>query len=225
MSTWYIGLGVIVMLIVGFIKQFFAIRSHIGQHELVSEFLGKFIDWCNGRGQDYSLYNWLIKKSETVQVALGQTGLMNVRKPFENRYHADMPIILNFIPEIHNEFSNDPTYRGSISQSNLSFSIQSVDGCLRRFLGTKATVIGNEQKRLWNPFVWFGGGIRWLLEIPLILLSESGGLSNRRRTAIVKGRIFSFFSGSVSLAAFVGTVMSIILGWDKCVEIVKDWLK
>jgi len=167
----------------------------------------------------------LLEKSEIVQAALGHSGRMNYRPACERYYIVDTPIILNFIPTIQSEFQDTTRHRGSISQTNLGFMVRSVEECLRRFIGTDETRISRERRRFYNPLVWFGGGIRWILEIPLILLSESGGLSSRRRTAIVKGRIFSFFSGSVSIAAFVGTVMSIILGWDKCVEIVKDWLK
>ena len=223
MNTWQIILALVVLLFIGGVRQLLALRYCVKQHELACEFLGKFIEWCNGRANDNALYDWILRKSEVLQLALGHSGLMNIRRPFESGYHTNVPILLNSIPEIHHAF-HDEMFRGnSISQNNLAFSIQSVDGCLRRFIGSQEERIRRERFRLLNPAVWFGGGIAWLMELPLAILSEAGGISSHRRMAIVSSRIFSLFSGLVALASFVATAMAIVLGWETFISIITRW--
>jgi len=225
MNNWQIVLALVVLLVIGATKQFIFLRSLAKQHKLAHTFLSKFIEWCNGQGQDHPLYNWILSKSEVVQAALGNSGLMNIRRPFENGYHTNVPILLNSVPEIRNAFHNDLLSENSISQANLAFSIQSVDGCLRRHIGSQGEQLHREKLRLFNPLVWFGGGIAWLMELPLTILSEAGGISSQRRIAIISGRLFSLFSGLTALASFITAVMAIVLGWDKFVSVITQWVK
>jgi|GEM_PF-1639145 len=225
MSTWYIVLALAALLAIGAVRQYLFLQSLIKRLELMKEFLNKFIEWCNGGGQDQAIYNWLLSKSEVVQIELGTTGLTHYRRPFENAYLTNVPIILNFIPEILKIFHNGMLSFSSFSQESQIFHIQAVDECLRRHIGSREELLENERKRLFNPLVWFGGGIAWLMELPLTILSEAGGISSELRGRIVRGKVFSFFSGIAAVATFFAAIVAIVIGWDKFISIISQWMK
>ncbi len=224
MSAWQITLVFAGIMVSGFVRQYFTLRSHRKQAEFACAFLCKFIEWCDGQGKNNVLYNWILGNSEKIQNVIGYSGLMDMRRPFENAYHTNVPIILNLIPDIYSTLNNDDPWRNSILRRNLVFSIQSVDGCLRRYIGSKEEKIRHEQLRLFNPFVWFGGGIAWLMELPLSVLSEVGGISSERKIAIARGRIFSLAKGIVSIASLISIIMAFVLDWEEFMSTILQWI-
>ncbi len=76
MMTWQIILVPIVILLIGIVRQCFILFSVIKQRMFMCKFRNKFIDWCNGEAQDDMLYNWILRKSELVQITLGEGGLI-----------------------------------------------------------------------------------------------------------------------------------------------------
>lgn len=220
MATWQVILIPICLVAAGFVRQVLILRKKALRLDLATEFLNKFLDWCNGRAQDHSLYNWMLGKSETVQTMLGAGGLIHLRRPFENGYHPNCPIILNAIPEIQREWSD--SWRDS--QTIQTYG-QMVDGCLRRFIGSTEEQLRRERARLFNPLVLFCGGVAWLMELPLFILSETKFITTSRRMIIANGRLFSLLSGVVTLATLVATIMTIVMGWDKFAAVVAGWAK
>jgi len=220
MTTWHIILVPVALLIAGLMRQVFIVRKKNIRLLLADEFLSKFLDWCNSRGQDHTLYNWLLSKSETVQTMLGGGGLMHIRRPFESGYHPNVPVILNAIPEIQHEWRDDWRKGRTIETY-----AQMVDGCLRRFIGSTEEQLRRERTRLFNPLVLFCGGVAWLMELPLFILSETKIISTSQRAIIANGRLFSFFSGVVTLATLIATLMTIVMGWDGFVKVLGSWRK
>ncbi|MBC8217822.1 MAG: hypothetical protein H8E73_05100 [Planctomycetes bacterium] len=220
MSTWIVILVPLGTLLVGFMRQQSILRNKMSRINLATEFLNNFLEWCNSRGQDHSLYNWLLSKSETVQTMLGTRGLIHLRKPFESGYHRNCPIILNAIPEIEREWCNEWRVGRTIQIYG-----QMVDGCLRRFIGSTEEQLRCERIRLFNPVVLFCGGVAWLMELPLFILSETKIITTTRRALIANGRVFSLLSGLTSLAVLTATIMTIVMGWEKFNAIVTGWIK
>ena len=79
--------------------------------------------------------------------------------------------------------------------------------------------------RVLNPLVLFCGGIAWILEIPLFILSEANIISANRRAIIVNGKTFSLLSSIVTLATLAGTVIGIVKEWDQFQKTVAGWLR
>ena len=130
---WWIILLVVALLTVGFIRQVMILRRAVERISLATEFLNKFINWYEL--QDYVLYDWLLRKSETVQSMLGATGRVSLRRPFENGYHRNVPIILNSISEIQREWRSAGVLAKSLFGRTFSWwTIVFVDssGLLRR---------------------------------------------------------------------------------------------
>jgi hypothetical protein len=219
MTTWQIILIPISMVVIGLVRQLYVLRRKASQLDLACEFLNKFIEWCNSRTQDHALYDWMLRKSDAVQIMLGAGGLMHLRRPFENGYHTNIPIILNGIPDIQNEWRNQ--WRND--QTIHSYT-QAIDGCLRRFIGSTEEQLGRERTRFFNPLVLFCGGVAWLMELPLLILSETKVITANRRAIIVGGKLFSLVSGLVALAAMVGTIVTLVTGWERFVQIITGWV-
>ncbi|GAB4108546.1 MAG: hypothetical protein Kow00105_15870 [Phycisphaeraceae bacterium] len=221
MATWQIILIPAGLIALGLIRQLLILRKKVVRHDLATEFLDKFLEWCEGNARDHSLYNWMIHHSDTVQAMLARSGLVCLRRPFENGYHTDYPVILNAIPEIHRMYGNNLLRL----DDNCRTMIQLVADCLRRFIGRTEEQYRRERMRLFNPLVLFCGGVAWLMELPLFILSETKIITTSRRAIIVNGRAFSLLSGVVALATLVATVMNIVMGWDKFVAVVTGWMQ
>ena len=220
MTTWQIILIPIGLMLIGLIRQVAILRKKVLRLDLATEFLNKFLEWCNGRAQDHSLYSWMLSKSEIVQTMLAGGGLMSIRRPFENGYHQNVPVILNAIPELQREWC-DYLRDGRAIQT----WAQMVTDCLQRFIGTTEEEHRRERSRLFNPLVLFCGGVAWLMELPLFILSETKIITTSRRMVIASGRAFSLLSGVVTLATLVATIMTIAMGWDKFAAVVAGWVK
>ena len=225
MTTWHIILTLIVLMVIGLIRQRHIVRKKVLRIDLATEFLSKFVEWCNGQAKDHALYNWMLNKSETAQTMLGGGGLIDVRPPCANYIVHNHAVILNEIPEIQKEFFDDLRTFNSIAHKNLATRIQMVDSCLRRFIGTTEEEHRRERTRLFNPLVLFCGGVAWLMELPLFILSETKIITTSRRAIIANGRLFSLLSGIVTLATLVATTMTIVMGWEGFVAIVTKWTK
>lgn len=220
MAIWQITLILIGLIGLGLIRQFFILRNKKMRLDLTSEFLVKFIDWFNSNGQEHALYNWLLNKSEPVQAMLGASGLIHLRKPFESGYHPNCPIILNGIAEIDRELRND--WRDGRTVETYAHM---VEGSLRRFIGSAEEAFNHERKRMFNPLVLFCGGVAWLMELPLFILSETKVISASRRAIIANGRVFNLLSGVVTLATLIATIMTIVMGWDAFAGVISGWMK
>ncbi len=63
-----------------------------------------------------------------------------------------------------------------------------------------------------------------ILGIPLDILHSIGLISSNNLTKIKRNIIFKILGGIISLLTFVSTIMSIILGWNEFVELMKNIL-
>jgi hypothetical protein len=217
MATWQIILVLLLIPVIGLISKIVRIKQEAKQVNLVVEFLERFVEWINGDGENYQSYNWLIAKSDVVQSIIGRFGLIHFRAPFNAYSVKNYPVILNAIPEIR-KLLKDPFPIGNAR----SFYINTVDGCLRRYLGSQEELNRNRIKNLINPVTLFCAGIACILEIPVYLLAECKIISHSRSMGIVKGRIFSLFSGLATLATLISGIMAIVMGWEKFITVIKS---
>lgn len=212
MKTWQIILLLLGILLIGFVRELVWLRIRVKRINAVGEFLEKFIEWTNSQGKNYELYNWLIMKSDIIQMKLGRFGVISYRAPFGIYTTNNYAVILNAIPEINKEF------HGLFPiEDSLSFHITAVDNCLRRYLGSE----GEEGLGcLLNPIRLFCRGIGTFLELPVYFLEECRIISSARSLSIVNGLFFRVISGMTALLTLVSTIMTVAMGWDGFVDIV-----
>ncbi|MFI4910958.1 MAG: hypothetical protein ACIAQZ_04755 [Sedimentisphaeraceae bacterium JB056] len=215
METWQMILVLVVIAIVGLVSEYHQIRKKRKKLKLVQEFLGNFDEWCSSQWNDKQLYNWMISKSEIIQKQLGYSGLIDLRLPFEKGYHKNYPIILNSIPAIQRGISD--LY---LNKEEVATYCQMVDGCLRRFIGSREEYISYRLKKLYNPLSLFCNGIGVILAIPVYMLEECKIISPNRSELITESNFFGFINLIASLVTIVSGSMVIVLGWDKFVQII-----
>lgn len=225
MTTWQIILMPIGLIIIGLIRQLLILRKMGLRHDLAREFLGRFIEWVNSRGRNHAEYNWLVEQSETVQEMLGHSGMIAFTDRLRGLQANSWPIVLNALPEMNHAFSDrDYGWLEPMVKRNLQMA-QYVENSLRRFIGSIGEQRRRERTRLFNPLVLFCGGVAWLMELPLFILSEAKIITASRRAIIVNGRAFSLLSGIVTLATLFATMMTIVMGWGKFVAVVTRWME
>jgi len=220
MRAWQIILILLLIPLIGFVSEFFRVRREAKHLNLVGEFLEKFINWVNGKGKDYQLYNWLIAKSDSVQTIIGRFGLIHFRAPFNIYSVKNYPVILNGLPEIRKQFHEMFPVGNA-----LSFYIDAVDGCLRRYLGSQEELTKHDIRNLINPVRLFCGGVAWILELPINFLTDCKVISSSRSLRIVNGKLFAIFSGLATLVTIMTGIMAIVMGWDNFISVVGSLMK
>ena len=218
MRTWQIILVLLLFPVIGFVSKLLRMKREAKYINLVVEFLGKFISWVDGEGKDYQLYNWLIAKSDFVQTIIGRFGLIHFRAPFNSYTVKNYPVILNAIPEIQKQFNE--TYH-----TGLSFYITTVDGCLRRYLGSQEELNKDDINNLLNPVKLFCGGVAWILELPIYFLTECKIISSSLSLSIINGKIFCIFSGLATLVTIITGIMAMVMGWNNFISVVSSFMK
>jgi len=221
MTTWHATLIPVALVIMGLLRQSRILHEKNARLALAKDFLDRFISWYKDRGRDRSAYNWMVERSDTVQAMLGRSGVMGITDRLRGLRANNWPIVLNALPEINHAFS-DRDY-GSLSPMSRRTQrlVQGVEHSLRRFIGSTQQQLNREKWRLFNPIVLFCGGVALVLELPLFILSEFKIISTTRRVIIANGKVFSLLSGVMTIATLVATLMTIVLGWDRFLEVLE----
>ena len=84
--------------------------------------------------------------------------------------------------------------------------------------------IKKEIKRTFNPLYDLTSGIKVILGIPLDILYSIGLISSKNLTKIKDNVLFKILGGIISLLTFLSTIMSIVLGWNDFVNLIKGIL-
>lgn len=74
-----------------------------------------------------------------------------------------------------------------------------------------------------NPIRCFAGGIRLILSIPVIMLQWLGIISADLRRKAESSIVMTMLSALVSVVGFVASIITIVLGWNEFVSILRSW--
>ncbi len=214
MTTWQIILIPAVLLVIGLIRQIVILFKESQKIRLVEEFLEKFTQWCEGDGKDKELYNWMLDKSHTVQTTLGSFGYAEYRNSARGIQVPDYPLVLAGIPEIYQDCTN--AWPDEL--------ICAVDSHLRQFIGAAKEQKHREKMRVFNPPVLLCGGVAWLMELLLVILSETKIITTSRRAIIADSQVFFLLSGVGAIIAIIAGLMAIVTGCEKFATIVTGWM-
>lgn len=81
-----------------------------------------------------------------------------------------------------------------------------------------------ERKGIFNPFICFREGVRFILGLPVLVLYWSGFVSTRTISAARVSSVFKFISGVITLIGLISSIITILLGWNEASEIIiKVW--
>jgi hypothetical protein len=211
--TLIIILGLIFILIVGFIDIIIDLISVKKQLDFFEEFRDKFIQLANYYHENNSvnneLYYWLTKNSSKAQSELGINGLMDYRPAFSNYMYKNYQFVVNTLPKFRT---------GEIHGTDIS----AMDDMLVRFIGIIEEWHDARIKKIKNPFIWFRIGMQLILSIPIHILYWLGIIGTRSKNRLIYNVIFKIFVGITSLVTLLSGIVTIIVGKDKFIEFVQN---
>lgn len=216
-----IGLAVL-----GFIIKFVEIYDFDKRLTFTKEYRDKFITLCNdifsNNHFDQAIYYELTAAVKDMQAELGTDGIYayvqdNLKGVATRNYQA----LVNFLPELRTAINEK---QNSIMAMRLSRSIADCDDMFLRHIGTLTSQIDATRKEAKNPFSCFAEGVRTIISLPILLLKWFGIISSTTSKKLKSNWIVKIISILVTLVGFVGSVITIIIGWNQFVEIMSKIL-
>lgn len=215
----YFILMVVGLVITGFIANVINIRTCSNNYNFLVEYRDKFSkfisDLLNKNKYNNKDYEWLMSNSDKVQIILGDAGIISYKDI--SGYYPNYQIVINFMNEVMSLFS-----KGLIGTES-----EKITWCHNAFLrkmGIYDEYIKKEIKRTFNPLYDLTSGIKVILGIPLDILYSIGLISSKNLTKIKDNVLFKILGGIISLLTFLSTIMSIVLGWNDFVNLIKGIL-
>ena len=217
---WYLIGICIILIIIGLIVNIVNIRKRVNEYNFANEYYEKFqrlvSDVFEKKNIKNKEYAWLMSNCDKMQYILGEAGIISFTQ--FNKYYKNIPILLNIMNEI-TSYINDPFVGDD--------EIKMVNWCQNAFLrktGILNEYIQNEPKKLVNPFYNLSSGIRFILLIPIGILNSIGLISNDGKSKIGNNIIIRMLSGIISLLTILSVIITIVVGWNDFLRIVKNIL-
>lgn len=215
----YFILLIMALIIIGFIANVISIRKCSDNRNFLIEYrdtFAKFIsDLLEKNKYSNKDYEWLISNSDKVQNILGEAGVMLYTDA--RGYYPKYQIVINFMNEVLDLFS----------KGLIGFESEKITWCHNAFLrkiGIYDQLINKEIKRTFNPLHNLTSGIKVILGIPFDILYGIGLIPSNGLTRIKENVLFKLLGGIISLLTFLSTIMSIFLGWNDFVNLIKNIL-
>ncbi|WP_156032409.1 hypothetical protein [Parvularcula oceani] len=203
---------------VGFVRYFVELRNEQKSRKYIVDYKNRFVAWVNSRGRDQDAYAKLVQDTEKATLQVGLWGVLDRRIPLQGVRFRNFQILPNLIPAINREFHR-PYGSMTIDQD-----IRAVDECLLRAIGSKNELIADLKTNMWNPFRLAIHGVRCILVLPLLLLSEIGLFPLSIYFIILDSGIFKIFSSIVILISLFSGVMTIMIGWEEFFSITSRFI-
>ena len=222
MVTILIIIGILIVIIVGFLDVYNRHSTVIENIVFAREYREKFVDFANkysktfGRGDrsgdfDGEIYVWLTMNVSKIQGLVGGFGVMSYKPAFQNYLIDNYQIIINTLPKFR---------AGQVE----NFDIGAVDDCLLRYIGHLKEYEKVTLKNLKNPIIWFREGFRAIFSFPLLILNWFGVFSSSSIKSIMNSAIYKIIAGFLALVSLVSGLVTIIVGYDQTIGFINRFL-
>lgn len=176
------------------------------------EFHNRLGDFWQSSGRDASAYHWLTGRATKMQMEMGSHGILgHMRPPFANYMIPNWPIVLNGLPEIQSSLAS------MLPQQAAGYA-QILKDALVRYMGSLDDRISEAETENKNVLICFREGIQTIVRAPLYFLFWLG---LRPAPRLAPGKASRLAAGIVSLVTLLSTVISLVLGWEPFVELVR----
>jgi hypothetical protein len=171
------------------------------------------------QGNDMNAYSWLIDRSVKIQNIMGPYGKITFVAPYTRFKYTNYDIVINFVPKIKDEFRSTINQLAP-SDETLSFYVDRLQESILRVKGVLSDELYELQDANKNIFKVFIRGINSILTIPIALLIAFDLFSESAFRQIRRSWYIRLLTLIVTLFTLLGTIMTIILGWDKFWDVV-----
>ena len=210
------------VILLGFVNRVINANSIMKRREFTLAFRNSFISMANsffetGRMQN-NLYANVIHDVDAIQEELGNDGVI---ADYIDRLHGiqgrNYQLFVNVIPEIREAegLRDDSIVMGRISQL-----IGFCDDALQRHIGNLDRELDSERKGFFNPFKCFGAGVKFIIELPFLILYWCGLVSTSTICATRGSYTFKIISSIVTFVGLISSIITIVIGWNEVTEIV-----
>jgi hypothetical protein len=214
------------LIIIGHIRIRRRISELIRRIEFTIDYGNDFIDLGNRFAQtgviNTTLYTKLISNVDKMQAELGAEGIIaEMVDPLRNIKTRNYQMLINFLPEMRSGLYHDG---GSLMRSRFNQSMCMCDDMFHRHEGSLRRQIEYCEKHLYNPLSCFAEGIRLIVSCPVNVLEWTGIISDSRSGRIISSRLFRIVECVGIVVGLIGSVVTILLGYEQAFAILKEML-
>jgi hypothetical protein len=188
-------------------------------------FLHNVQEYLRSNGQSANCYSWLLRHSHQMQTDMGALGVMGYfSAPFATYTTSNWPIVLNALTEMRQWADQGFGVFGGPHRLFFEYGATLQEAILR-YAGVLELQAKELTGSIHNPFIWFRHGVQLILLLPLTIL-RSLGLHSIPELRILSGRTaIRITTGLAAVVGFLGSIASIIGGWDNAVSFTKSLVK
>lgn len=181
--------------------------------EFASEYRNKLVGYCNkGEEQDY---HWLVTNAVKMQDYMGSMGIASYKPSFANYYINNYLTIVNGLAEVRNERS-----LGFGNNDEARMMVDSVD----MYYGNLNYLREQLLSSMKNPIKLITSSIRGILMLPFALFHEVGLYSSKVYEMIKNSIVVRIIAACASLVSILSALISVVIGWDAFVILVKGFI-
>lgn len=210
----YLILFLILILVIGALSIYVKIYALAKYYNFSNEFLNKLQIYIKSNGRDNISYTWVVSKSSKMQNYIGPLGIVQYRPAYQNYIINDYELIINGLSELRKY------YESPYLMELAGEMAQILQEALIRYIGTLDDLKEIYFTQFKNPIVWFREGIQIMIGLPFQVLVWFGIVSSGLVNKFTANIIFKFLSGIIALLTFLGTVITIVLGWENFKNII-----
>lgn len=204
------------------------VRSdYIKRKQFTVSFQNDFISLINDFSVSHSLnpvfYERCIHDVDKIQEELGVAGVIaEFIDPLNGIRGQNYQLFMNIFPELRK-------MRGMLDNWVVADRCEQLiglcDDALRRHGGNLDRAIDKINAQLWNPITCLGNGFRWIIWLPGNILEWAGIISTQKVYAVHQNRIVKFVENIVVIIGLIGSIFTIILGWNDMIDLIARFLK
>lgn len=218
--------GIIVaLIIIGAIEKIISIRKLSQRLEYTSKYRNDFIVFCNRVRETHKLegddYYKLMQDENKIQRELGVNGIISVyQDPAAGIQMNNYPIFLNFFGELRNYMTSPYLF-----EERIYLLVSTCDEALTKHIGVLKEAIEIGYSKLKNPFACFANGMSFIISLPVRILEWCGVINSDTSKRILNSRLQEIINKIVVLIGLISSMITIIMGWDIFIQIVKTLLR
>lgn len=211
-------LGIILF---GFVVKLFDNRKLYQRLEYTESYRNDFLtlyEQINKSGKyDEQLYYKLMQEVHKIQSELGVDGIISVyQDQLAGIRINNYPLFLNFFNELRTQMLNY-----SLFAERIYLSVGSCDEAMTKHIGLLKEAIHIAKKDIINPFRCFSCGINTICSIPVKILEWCQIINVSSSGRILNSKLHTLISKVITLIGLVGSLITIILGWNQVVSLFK----
>lgn len=217
----------LVIIAIGYVVKRKTISDYQNRLKITDTFREKFIDLVDNYTQHYQIDSArtveIAQELDMIQQELGFEGVIaHFHDPISGLSCSNYPLFLNILKEMR---TMQPFLDSEFGRNRIWQLLSLCDDALLRHIGNLNHLMKSETSSLLNPFSCFGEGIRWLIGLPGQFLVWLGIMKPYRMKSVQGNMLFKVMSGIVTLVGFLGSIITILLGWEETLVLLNKLLQ